>query len=91
MTKRAREQQRKFVIFEMYYKHGENKVTKIKSETKLRLFLTKKLETYRDGGGDVDSELDFEKLTTSELINKAVKIGTYRKSNDGGLGIVSCC
>jgi hypothetical protein len=29
------------------------------------------------------------RVTTSELINKAVKIGTYRKSNDGGMGIVS--
>ena len=63
------------------------KYKKIKSETKLRLFLSEKLQKYRDEGSD--SELDVKKLTTSELINRAVKIGSYRKSNDGGWGIVS--
>jgi hypothetical protein len=99
--KRKRNKENSFVVFEGHYKYGEYSVSSFDTEEDLRVHLEREIASYRATLGDRDStELGGEdkdeagventdKLSLSELVEKATELGQRILNQQAGYGIVS--
>jgi hypothetical protein len=99
--KRKRNKENSFVVFEVHYKYGEYSVSSFDTEEDLRGHLEREIASYRATLGDRDSsELrgedkdeagveNTDKLSLSELVEKATELGQRILEQQAGYGIVS--
>lgn len=94
MPKRGLSTERSFVVFEVYYKHGEYIVSYYHSVEDLEDYLHARLERYcrYDGTDYEEIRKDFaedKQQTIESFIAFAVKKGKEQLENRNGYGIVS--
>lgn len=86
-----------WIIVETYYKNAEYELIIKRTEEELREYLIKSLTLYKKciSAEDIEDDRDIEdimsddfiKLSTNELITKAVYLGNWNVSNEYGWGI----
>ena len=72
-----------YLVFEVYYKHGEYNIKILKDDDSLREFCIKKIEKYDEYDGDVNYE------DINDLIDKTIEYGILFIQKQGGFGVVS--
>ena len=76
-----------YVVFEVYYKHGEWNVRTFKSEKLLRDHIISRIEDYDDDHFYEPEHLN--NLPLKDLIDEAIKYGSSILESQAGWGIVS--